>query len=361
MSTVLSLFAASVKEFVRDRAALFWTFAFPILFIVLFGVIFAGDNSTTYTVGMVNQDDGQVGAELTQEFSRVKPFSIKTGTYDAQMDLLKRGQLDMVIVIPAGVSQQVTRGQQARVQLYYDPSRNLSNAQIELNIVQQVVTGFNQGLTRVTPPLAVAANSVQTTAVRAVDFLVPGILAMSLMQLGMFATATPLVSLRQEQVLRRLGATPLPRWRLLVSQVLLRVCIGLAQTLVILGIGAAVFGVHLGNPVMVFGFVLLGAIAFISMGYLIAAVSKTVETASGIASAVNFPMMFLSGIFFPIAAIPAFLTPIVRALPLTYLGDAIRQVMIGSTPEFPIIVDVAVLAAWTAVCSLLAARLFKWE
>jgi ABC-2 type transport system permease protein len=361
MSTVLSLFVASVKEFVRDRAALFWTFAFPILFIVLFGVIFGGDNSTTYTVGMVNQDNGQVGAGLVQAFSHVKPFTVKTGSYGEEMDLLKRGQVDMVIVVPAGVSQQVAQRQQANVQMYYDPSRNVSNAQIELNIVQQVVAGFNQGITNVTPPLAVAANSVQTTAERAVDFLVPGILAMSLMQLGMFATATPLVSLRQEQVLRRLGATPLPRWQLLVSQVLLRVCIGLAQTLVILGIGAAVFNVHLGNPLMVFAFVLLGAFTFISMGYLIAAVSKTVETASGIASALNFPMMFLSGIFFPLAAIPVFLTPIVRALPLTYLGDAIRQVMIGSTPEFPIMLDIAVLAAWTVVCALLAARLFKWE
>ena len=139
------------------------------------------------------------------------------------------------------------------MQLYMILPRSLSDSQIELSIVQQVVAGFNRGITNVTPPLIVNANSVQTTAVRAVDFLVPGILAMSLMQLGMFATATPLVSLRQEQVLRRLGATPLPRWQLLVSQVLLRVCIGLAQTLVILGIGSAVFGVHLGNPLMVLG------------------------------------------------------------------------------------------------------------
>jgi ABC-2 type transport system permease protein len=361
MSTVLSLFVASVKEFVRDRAALFWTFAFPILFIVLFGVIFGGSSSTTYNVGVVNEDNGQVGAGLVQTFRQVKPFIIQTGSYSSEMDLLKRGQIDMVIVVPSAVSQDVAQGKQATVQLYNDPSRSLSDSQIELSIVQQVVAGFNRGITNVTPPLIVTANSVQTTAVRAVDFLVPGILAMSLMQLGMFATATPLVSLRQEQVLRRLGATPLPRWQLLVSQVLLRVCIGLAQTLVILGIGSAVFGVHLGNPLMVLGFVLLGAFTFISLGYLIAAVSKTVETASGIASALNFPMMFLSGIFFSISAIPVFLTPIVRAMPLTYLGDAIRQVMIGSTPQFPLIVDVGVLVAWTVVCSLLAARLFKWE
>ncbi|MGZ6363088.1 MAG: ABC transporter permease, partial [Ktedonobacterales bacterium] len=93
----------------------------------------------------------------------------------------------------------------------------------------------------------------------------------------------------------------------------------------------------------------------------IASVAKTVESASGIASAVNFPMMFLSGIFFPLAVLPAFLTPIVRALPLTYLADAFRQVTIGSVPEFPIAIDIAVLAGWIVVCGLLSARLFKWE
>ena len=185
---------------------------------------------------------------------------------------------------------------------------------------------------------------------------------MALMQLGLFATVAPLVNLRQEQVLRRLGATPLPRWQLLVSQVLFRLTIGLIQCGIILGISVAFFNVHVvGNPVLLVGLVILGALMFISLGYLIASLARTVESANGISQAINFPMLFLSGIFFPLAFLPAFLTPVVRALPLTYLGDAFRQVSVGGVPQFPLMVDVLVLAGWALVCSLLAARFFKWE
>jgi ABC-2 type transport system permease protein len=362
MKTVLSLYIASVKEFMRDRMAIFWTLAFPVLFIVLFGVIFAGGGSPSYTVGLVNEDGGPVSQGIVQAFKNVKPFTIKEGTRDDEMNALKKGQIDMVIVIPEGLSAGVASGQTAQVQMYYDPSANPTDAQIKLNIVQEVLSGINSGYVHTAPPLALDAETITTTKLRYVDFLVPGILAMSLMQLGLFATATPLVALRQEQVLRRLGATPLPRWQLLMSQVMLRLTIALAQTAVILGLGIAAFGVHIqGNPLMLAGLVLLGALTFIGIGYLIASIAKTVDSASGISSAVNFPMMFLSGIFFPLAALPAFLTPFVRALPLTYLGDAIRQVMNGSTPEFPMTVDVAVLAAWALGCALLSIRLFKWE
>jgi ABC-2 type transport system permease protein len=362
MTTVLTLYQASLKEFVRDRAAMFWTLAFPLLFIVLFGVIFSGNGSPNYTVGLVNQDTGQIGTQLAQAFKSVKAFDVKNGTMDNELDNLKKGQLDMVIVIPAGLSDAAQIKQPTQVQMYYDPSKNQTNAQIMVNIVQQVIGGFNQGLTQVTPPLQLAQNSVNTHDLRTIDFLMPGILAMSLMQLGLFGTATPLVSLRQEQVLRRLGATPLPRWQLLASQILLRLTIGVTQAAVIIGLSAAVFNVQiLGNPLALVGMVLLGAVMFIGLGYLIASFSRSVETASGISSAVNFPMMFLSGIFFPLSVLPAFLAPVVRALPVTYLADAFRQITIGSVPEFPIMVDVLVLAAWAVACGLLSARFFKWE
>lgn len=362
MGTVFSLYVASVKEFVRDRGALFWTLAFPVLFIVLFGLIFSGNSSPSYTVGLVNEDSGQVGTALVQAFQHVKPFTIKQGTFDNEMSNLQKGQLDMLLVIPAGLSDSVLSRQAAQVQLYYDPSANATNAQIEQNIVQQVLADFNQQYTQVAPPLALDTHSITARTLKSIDFLMPGILAMALMQLGLFATASPLVALRQEQVLRRLGATPLPRWKLLVSQVLLRITIGFAQATVVVGMSVYIFGVQIqGNMAALAGLILLGAVSFVAMGYLIASVSKTVEAASGISSAVNFPMMFLSGVFFPLALLPAFLTPVVRALPLTYLADAFRQITMGSIPEFPMTVDIGVLAAWAVACALLSARLFKWE
>ncbi|MGH2518019.1 MAG: ABC transporter permease, partial [Ktedonobacterales bacterium] len=248
MGTVWSLYRANIKEFVRDRAAIFWTLAFPVLFIILFGLIFSGGGSPSYTVGLVNQDGGAVGNALEQAFQGVKPFTLKMGTYDNELSNLKKGQLDLVIVIPSGLSQQVQGKQTAQVAMYYDPSTNTTNAQIEQNIVQQVLADFNAGYTRVVPPLALNTHTITTHTLSTVDFLMPGILAMALMQLGLFATASPLVSLRQEGVLRRLGATPLPRWTLLVSQVLLRITIGFAQSVVIVGLSVYVFKVQIqGN------------------------------------------------------------------------------------------------------------------
>jgi ABC-2 type transport system permease protein len=363
MNTIRSLYVASIKEFMRDRAAIIWTLAFPLIFIVLFGVIFGGNGgSPNYTVGLVNEDNGAVSQQLVSAFKKVPSFKIQTGSRDDQLDKLKQGQVDMVIVIPAGLSEKVAQKQTATVQMYDDPSTGQADTQIKESIVQAMVAQINKDATNTVPPLALQTNSILSHQLTYVDFLVPGILAMALMQLGLFGTATPLVTLRQEQVLRRLGATPLPRWHLLASQVLMRLTIALVQTGLILALSVWVFKVEIqGNILAVLGLVVLGAVAFVSLGYLVAAISKTVDAANGITSAVNFPMMFLSGIFFPLAALPIFLTPIVRALPLTYLGDALRQVLTGGTPAFSIWLDVAVLVAWTLVCSLVAVRLFKWE
>ena len=360
MKTILSLYVASLKEFARDRMALFWTMAFPILFILLFGVIFSGSGSSNFTVGLVNEDTGAMGQSIAQAFGKVSAFDIKTGARDDELNALKQGNRSLVIILPADLSQNVQAGQSTGIQVYYDQSKT-ANTQIELGIVQQVLAGFNQGLTHTAPPLTLDPQGIAAHSLGTMDFLVPGILAMALMQLGIFGTAQPLVSLREQQVLRRLGATPLPRWKLLGSQVLNRLTISAAQAALILGIGAYAFNVHVGNPLQVAGLVLLGATMFVSMGYLIASISRTQDSANGISQAINFPMMFLSGIFFPLALLPEFLAPVVRALPLTYLADALRQVMINSTPDFPLMLDLGIVVAWVAGCTVLSIFLFKWE
>ncbi len=363
MSTVFSLYIANMKEFIRDRAALVWTFAFPIFFIILFGAIFSGNSSPSYTVGLVNQDNGPVSAQLAQVFEHdVKPFKVKTSGYASAINDLKKGGLDLVIVLPAGLSQTVAEGKTAQVEMYFDPSKNQTDAQIEQTIVTQVLDGYNRATSPKAPPLALATNSITSHTLRSIDYLMPGILAMSLMQLGLFATATPLVSLREEGVLRRLGATPLPRWQLISGQLLMRLTIGMLQAALIIGISVVAFNVKVqGSYLALAGLTLLGALTFIGMGYLIAALAKSVESANGVSSVINFPMMFLSGVFFPLALLPAFLAPVVRAMPLTYLADAFRQITIGGAQTFPMWLDVAVLAAWGVVCTVLAARFFRWE
>ena len=159
---------------------------------------------------------------------------------------------------------------------------------------------------------------------------------MALMQLGIFA-AIPLVQQREKLILKRLGATPLPRWTLVGSNIIMRLLIAGAQTVLILGIGAAVFGVQIvGSWPMIAGFVVLGALAFTSIGYVIASFARTEEAANGMTSVVQFPLMFLSGIFFPIEFMPEWLRAVATFMPLTYLGDALRQTMVGGAPFAPL-------------------------
>jgi ABC-2 type transport system permease protein len=172
----------------------------------------------------------------------------------------------------------------------------------------------------------------------------------------------PLVADREKLILKRLNATPLRRWQLVGSNVLMRLLIAVAQTVIIVGVGARLYGVQVsGNPFVLAALVVLGAMAFIALGYVIASFAPTEDAANGMTSVVQFPLMFLCGTFFPIDAMPDFLKTIARVLPLTYLSDALRQVMVDGTPFAPLSVCFVVLAAFLVFCFVIAARFFRWQ
>ncbi|MCK5577472.1 MAG: ABC transporter permease, partial [Dehalococcoidales bacterium] len=138
--------------------------------------------------------------------------------------------------------------------------------------------------------------------------------------------------------------------------------LAVVQTIIIILVAFFVFDVQIvGNWLLLLGLVLLGALTMISISYFAVSRARTTEGAMPIIQLIQFPMLFLSGIFWPIEFFPEFMQPIVSAIPLTYLGDALRQVMVDATPLHPLGLDVAVLAAWFVVCMALAIRFFRWE
>ncbi len=355
------LYIANIKEFVRDRMSLFWVMAFPLFFIVLFGLIFSNDSGPSYDLGLVNEDEGVVGDSVTGALNGVEIFTVEAGAREDLLSTLRAGDLDLVLIVPAGTSAAVEAGQPADLEAHYDPT-NQAVGQLVLGVIDRMVAGIDQGITQRPTLLTVERLSVIPRQVGDLDFILPGILGMALAQLGLFGTATVMVQLREQQVLRRLSATPLSRAALLAAQVAFRLTLAAVQTVLILGMGTLLFGVTLaGNPLMLAGFVLLGALAFIALGYLISSVARTVDSANGLTQVINFPMMFLSGLFFPQSLMPAWIQPAAHVLPLTYLADALRQIMVGATPTYPLGLDVAVLVGWLVVCTLLSVRLFKWD
>lgn len=194
---------------------------------------------------------------------------------------------------------------------------------------------------------------------RNLAFVVPGILAMGIMWLGVFA-AIPLVAQREQGVLKRFAVTPLPRFTLVAAEVASRLIVALAQALAILLAARLFFAVPVrGSFGLLVGLVALGALCFVATGYAVAALCPTQQAAHGWTQLVSFPMIFLCGVFFPLAAMPGMLQPLVHVLPLTYLADGLRQAVTGAGAFSPGL-DAAFLAGWSAACVALAARYFRW-
>ena len=359
---LLPLTVANVKSYYRDRSALFWTLAFPVIFVVLFGSIFSG-GPTKFTVGWVDLDQTPAATQLRDGFASVSLLDLKDATQDDALTQMRDGKLDAVIVVPAGLGAAMTAagstGTPFQLVLYTDPSKQSAAGTIQ-QVVAQVVGGINQTLSGKPPALAVDPQTLQTENLTSAAYFVPSILAMALMQLGVFA-AIPLVAQREKQILKRLGATPLARSTLVGSNVFMRLLIAVVQTVIIVGIGVALFGVSVLEPLAVAALVVLGAVTFVSIGYVIASYARTEDSANTLASVVQFPLMFLSGIFFPIAFMPQWLQPVAALLPLTYLGDALRQTMVGGAAYAPLYVDVLVLTGWLVVTFLISARYFRWQ
>lgn len=360
MKALGQLFVANLKELIRDRMAMFWFLAFPVLFILIFGVIFSGGGTTTYDVGYVADDSGVAGTSISMALSSVPVFNLHTGGREAEMRALEKGQRSFVVVVPEGASQRLLSGQEAEILVYYDASRKTTN-QVFISVLKEIAGEIERRITGAPKLFEVKAEPVQSKDLRDIDYLLPGILAMALMQLGLFG-ALGLATLREKKVLKNLGATPLPRQAMVLSEAGVRLLMALVQTMTIVLIGHLAFDVTiLGNWLAVFGLVLLGAASFASMGYMLVSFMKTQESAQGIIQVVQFPMMFLSGIFFPVEYMPGFLKPVVQAMPLTYLGDALRQVMVGAAPIYPLKIDVLVLAGWMVVTLAVAIRFWRWE
>lgn len=194
-----------------------------------------------------------------------------------------------------------------------------------------------------------------------IDFILPGILGMALMQLGLFGSQQ-FLSLREKKIVRGLSVTPLKRSILLGSEILVRMVSGFGQAAIILFLGILVFDINIaGSILLLFLMILIGALTFISLGYMLINFVSSVEGGNGLAQVVQLPLMFLSGIFFPVEMLPGFMQPVVRIIPLTYLVDGLRQVLVDMPGKFSLSVNFLVLTAWLIFTLGITIKFWKWD
>jgi ABC transporter DrrB family efflux protein len=196
---------------------------------------------------------------------------------------------------------------------------------------------------------------------RYVDWLVPGLVGMNIMSTGLWSIGFTVVMARVRKLLKRFSATPMRRSHYLASHMLARLLFLVLEVVVLVGAARLMFGIPVNGSVLWLGGVcVLGALSFGGLGLLIASRVKTIEAVSGLLNLVMLPMWVLSGVFFSSDRFPEAMQPVIRALPLTALNEALRAVMIDGAPLGAILEQVAVLALWGSASFLVALRIFRW-
>ncbi len=351
MRPFIAMIKANQKMNVRNRTALFWNLAFPAIFILIFGAIFGGDPGVEFDVGLTGEASAyQTG--VTRAMEANDAFSVTADPEADELEALEEGERDIVMVFGAAAE-----GGLPPVTLYYDEAEG-PNADVALNVVRQVLLGVAQGES----PVQISEQAVTVEEITYMDFFIPGILAMSLMNSGVIGLSTAFVTYRERGILRRIKVTPFRLSSFIMARVIAQLIVAVAQSAILVGLAWTIFDLHLrGNPALILFVIILGALAFLAIGFAISGIAKNTETAASYANLITFPMLFLSGVFFEVDSAPAWLQPITRVLPLSYLVDALRAPMMRGHGLGTIWLDVLVLLGTFAVALAIAVRFFRWD
>jgi ABC-2 type transport system permease protein len=358
-----ALFVASGKMFLRNRAAVFFSLFLPLIIMLIFGVLnFEG--ATEIQLGIVDEADNEASAAFQESLSAYEYLVLIEGEREAELTELAEGDRDFVLVIPAGWTVPAPGVETGLVA--YTGSGDPAQAQVAQGLFQQAVAqalyapaGGGGASAVFVPP--VEFQSVESRDLGYIDFLVPGIVGMTIMQLGIFGVAFGFVQLKRTGALRRLFATPTSPSYFLSAQVLSRLIIGLVQVAILFAVGIW-FGLQMfGDYMTLFIVVIIGSAIFLALGFGIAGWAKNEDQAAPVANLVSLPMMFLSGVFFPRDAMPEFLAAITAFLPLTYVNEALRAIVNEGANMMALGPQLLGMAVWVVISFVIAVRLFRWE
>jgi ABC-type multidrug transport system permease subunit len=337
-SSLFQLTLTRFRLFLREPEAIFWIFIFPILLAVGLGIAFRNRPADVLQVGATTP-------ELTQALAADHGLSAETyGEADGTHALAIGRILLLAVKTTGGVSYQ-----------YDDTNPDARTARLLVDRAVQKAAGRQD---------AVASSNqlIHETGARYIDFVVPGLLGMNLMGSAIWGLGFAIVEARQKKLLKRLVASPMPRWQYLASYLLSRLVMLVIEVVAFLGFARLVFGVPFRGSLLQLSFLcVLTSLAFSALGLLVASRAKTMEAASGLMNLVMLPMWILSGVFFSASRFPAVIQPIVHALPLTAAIDALRGNMLQGMNLGQLMTPVAILLAWLVVPFAVSLRIFRWK
>ncbi len=383
------IFSANLKMIYRDKISLFWALVFPLLFIALFGLFSTGMTSNTLgKLAFIDLAGDAASARFRQAVADSGIFEVLDQSWDEDeaKKALRNNDVSFVVIVEAPPAGQTDTGEAPDFKLITDVKNQNVNAAAasfltsvkQQFIIQGLVTQIDYVLQQPLPEEARAYYSslrdqlnrvsepIQQeqsgkNPVKYFDMVFVGLLCMGVMNYAISGFAINLASLREQKILKRLLTTPLPIGRFMTSEILAFIVLAFVQVGVMLAVGVGMFGAHIYESWwFLFALSFLGAVLFLSIGFLVAAFAKSGQAASGMANSISIPLMFLSGVFFPLEALPKFFYQIFRFLPLSPMIQSMRSVCLEGDPVSDQLSRILIMVVWLVVIMAIALYSFRF-
>ncbi len=356
-------FTIFVRGYLRNSIALFFSLFFPVILIVIFGAIYSGTASTHVPLAVQNLDGNSA---LSQSFLKIlngtgtvtvnfvsPPAGQNLSTY------LTQNSLAAGLLIPANFSQEISASRHVNLSVYVNPAEQVTAGAVR-GAVGTALFAFTLQLTHSSPLVGATTQNLGNRIFNQIDYLVPGLIGFTILTSPMFAMVDITATYRKEKLFRQLSLTPLTKGEWLTSKILWYIVLTLISAALMISLGDVVFGAHAEFSWGILPFLVLGPFFFVSLGMLAGSLTNTPETAAVIGNVVTFPMMFLSGTFFPVTLFPHALQTIARGLPLYYVIDGMNaEMLFANTGQA--LTDAVIVLVLSLVVFLAALLAFKWR
>jgi ABC-2 type transport system permease protein len=367
-----------LTEYRRNRITLFFSIIFPILMIGMIGFIFQDSTSALNNtpVGFVMKDTGVYGEHIASLFTSIASESnviqiVQVAAQSEVNNLILTGDIRAAIVVPQNFSNSILNHTQARVLILTDPS-NPTIAQGLTQYLSNVVVLISDHFSRelitsqmpIDPnfllyPIMLDVETIVSGGGSSFDFVAPGFIAMNVMMSGLTALGAALARERESGTLAGVLMAPIARTAIILGKTISFTIRNLFQGAITITMAILIFGITIrGNPLLIAGILIIGTISFLGLGIVATALTREQESAQLILGLLQFPMMFLSGVLFPIEQMPSFLQSVSKVLPLTYAVDALRKVMILGAGIDAVILPIMILVLLGVATMTLGVPLF---
>lgn len=364
--TIWVFFVTNFRRLFRDKTALFFTFGFPLIFLFVFG--FANkNNDVSFRVALIDQSGSQVAKKLVADINKqsvLKP-DVKVTDLDMAKAKMKRGQLDATIILPPDFGT-VKEGQSmpsGQAKVIYTQNGTQAGQAVESVLKSQYFASINAELVKTTAPFSVTPQQLNEKSLSSFDYAFAGLLGFAILGAGIFGPINIFPELKKQGILRRMHTTPLRVWQYFLSIMLGNAVVGLMTIAVMFAVAMSPL-FHLkvaGNVFELAIFLIFSIVLILGIGLAIGGWAQNERQAAPLANIIVFPMMFLSGTFFPRFAMPSWLQSITNYFPLTPVIDGARLITTEGQHLIQLGPQLAIMAGWLVIVYFIAFRVFRWE